>query len=69
MARYSINFSEDLEKKLEELSGKSDSSKASTIRNALYTYFLLKNEVKQGNNQVAIVDMENRVLKLIILPQ
>jgi len=69
MARYTIDFENNIEQALRALSKKKHVSKAEIIRRALASYkYLIDNVYDSCDRKVSITDNKDRVLKDIVLP-
>jgi hypothetical protein len=69
MPRYTLAFSEEFDKLLEEMSSKKDVTKAEIIRRALASYAVLQKQIgTDDKHKVSITDDMDNVLKDIILP-
>lgn len=64
MARMTVEFNEEVSKKLEELAKLEDKTKVEILRRALGLYSYLDKEMARQDDErfLAITDKENRVL-------
>lgn len=69
MAKTTIEFSETSSRKLDSLSKKLSITKADVLRGALALYSYLDRELHaSGEKQLAIVDEEDAVEKIVVVP-
>jgi hypothetical protein len=68
MARYTIDFDDDFDKLLTELSKEKGGTKADVIRRAVSSYGYLTKETGSSNKKVSITSSEDKVLKDVVLP-
>ena len=65
MAKYTIDFGEELEAMLSGLAKKKSLTKAEVLRRAVATYDYL---LAQEGLNVALTDKQNKVVKEVVLP-
>lgn len=70
MPRYTIDFDASFDKTLDDLVSNTDATtKAEVIRRAVASYsYLKKQQRKDEDARVAIVDKDDKVMKEIVLP-
>lgn len=66
MAKYTVQFPEDLDKLLERLSAEEHTSKEDVIRRALALYNFVQQEAVTKKRKLSITDDQNTVLKDIV---
>ena len=68
MARFTIDTDQQFDQNLNDLVNMTGGTKADVLRKALATYKYLKTEDQQSQNKVSITNLDNQVLKDVILP-
>ena len=68
MARFTIDTDQQFDQNLNDLVNMTGGTKADVLRKALATYKYLKTENQQSQNKVSITNLDNQVLKDVILP-
>jgi len=66
VAKYTVQFPEDLDKLLERLSAEEHTSKEDVIRRALALYNFVQQEAVTKKRKLSITDDQNTVLKDIV---
>ncbi len=66
--RYSLILDKEIDKKINTTAKRRKITKANAIRNAVIVLSALEEETYGKNKKVAIVDDEDRVEKIILLP-
>jgi len=67
MPRYSIDLGSKLDKLLDDLSKRNETTKSEIIRRAVASYAYLDEERKAGR-KLSIVDDKDRIVKEVVLP-
>jgi predicted transcriptional regulator len=69
MPKLTIKFDDKVNKMLEELSERKDTTKVDIIRRALATYKYLDDETLEGDKRVSVTSAkEDKILKDVVLP-
>lgn len=68
MARFTIDTDQQFDQNLNDLVKMTGGTKADVFRRALATYKYLKTEDLQPERKVSITNLDNQVLKDVILP-
>ncbi len=66
MAKYTINFAEEFEKRLAELAKEKGTTKADIVRRAI-TYYAILDEERAKGNKIVIQDEENGTEQRLVI--